>query len=113
MRQYVTGPAAGLERKNGWTLAEAGRAGRRAGEDRATVERLRVQLEQTRTDHHDEVAALRREAAEEPAALRQEAREQLATVLARPAHDPARARPGPPTETSPTRTSPTTSATTS
>ena len=57
-------------------------AERRAAEDRAAVERLRVELEQTRTDHHDEIAALRREA-EERAALRQEAREQPAAVLAR------------------------------
>ena len=44
--------------------ADGAAADRRAGEDRATLERVRAELQQLRTDHHDELAQLRREAAE-------------------------------------------------
>ena len=41
------------------TRAEADRAAaeRRAAEDRAALERVRAELQQLRTDHHDELAA--------------------------------------------------------
>jgi transcription elongation GreA/GreB family factor len=45
---------------------------------RETTDRVRAELEQLRTEHHAEVAELRREAAERTA-LRREAAEQIAT----------------------------------
>jgi hypothetical protein len=58
-------------------------AERQAAEHRAAVHRLQTELDQQRSDHREELAAVRKEAAEERTALRKEANNQLTAVLAR------------------------------